>query len=1043
MNNRHLTIFGKIIVILLFIALLFGLRSAWFAVFRTAGPVTVTDGTADLRGLDWSGSRLIKLDGEWSFYPSRMLTRDGLAGLEDTHVPLQVPGSWSPALENEHSGAYGYGTYRLRILTDPLEEPVSLWIKQIQSASAVEINGTPAGSAGSAAPDRESGYVPETVSYTAVYYAEGVTEMEVLIQAANYDHPYKGGIRQTVFFGTEEAVGRTVFFTAGFQSLTAVILLLHGLYAFILYLFNPKERALFLVGLMTLSVAVILLARNDNFPLTLLSIPYGWSFKIRLIAFMWQNLLILLVFRKFVTRAGITKGLRLFIGAVALYCILIMVLPAPAVIATFHWGIAYALQAVPSVWFLYTLGCLLFKPKVGPDAVFLLFSGAAIVSNLLWSSSGISESIAPVYYPLDILAAIVGFSAYWFKQYLRNAKENNKLNEELKQADQIKDQFLANTSHELRTPLHGMISIAQNVLDEEGPRLGDESRKDLGLMITIGRRMSHMLGDLLDIVRLQEHRIVLKKEPVSIQATVSGVTGMLNYMIEGKPVTLKTDIAEKLPPVLADEKRLVQILVNLVHNALKYTEQGEVTVSAALKNGRMTIAVSDTGPGMSEETLSKAFLPYEQGPHGLNDGRGVGLGLSICRQLTELHGSALTVSSEMGTGSVLSFELPLARLSGSDLLLKRPDAPAAAAQSGEALGLWDIYGQAADGPPAAAPESMPPLLAETRIDILAVDDDPVNLNVLAGMLAGEAYAVVKANSGQEALELLDTRPWDLVIADVMMPQMSGYELTKRIRERRPISELPVLLLTARTTAADIYAGFAAGANDYVAKPVDATELRYRIRALTAVKRSYNERLRIEAAYLQAQIHPHFLFNTFNSILALGDLDTVKMQGLVEAMASFLRLSYDFHNTDELVNLSHELELLKAYLYVEETRFAERLSVVWKLEPGLDVRIPPLSLQPLVENAVKHSLLDARRKATVEISVWRDGESVRFEVQDNGPGIGHTEIQRLLDSTLSGKAGIGLSNTHRRLKQLYGQGLAIDSLPGEGTTVSFAVPCSVE
>lgn len=1041
MENRHLTIFGKITVILLFIALLFGLRSAWFAVFRTASPVAVTDGTADLRGLDWSGSRLLKLDGEWNFYPSRLLNRDSLEGLEEAAVPLQVPGSWSPALENENSGAYGYGTYRLRILTDPLDEPVSLWIKQIQSASAVEINGAPAGSAGIAAPDREGGYIPETVSYTAVYYSEGVTEMEVLIQAANYDHPYKGGIRQTVYFGTEEAVGRTVFFTAGFQSLTAVILLLHGLYAFMLYLFNPKERALFLVGLMTLSVAVILLARNDNFPLSLLSVPYAWAFKIRLIAFMWQNLLILLVFRKFVTQAGITKGLRLFIGAVALYCILVIVLPAPAVSATFHWGIAYALQVVPSVWFLYTLGCLLFKPKVGPDAVFLLFSGAAIVSNLLWSASGNSESTAPVYYPLDILAAIVGFSAYWFKQYLRNAKENNELNEELKQADKLKDQFLANTSHELRTPLHGMISIAQNVLDEEGSRLGDESRKDMGLMITIGRRMSHMLGDLLDIVRLQEHRITLRKEPVSIQATVSGVIGMLNYMVEGKPVSLNMDIAEKLPPVFADEKRLVQILVNLVHNALKYTEQGAVTVSAALKNGRMTVSVSDTGPGMSEETLSKAFLPYEQGPHGLSDGRGVGLGLSICRQLTELHGSTLTVSSETGIGSVLSFDLPLAHLSGSDMLLKRPDDPAAATQSSDPLNLWDVYGQTPDSPAAAA-ESMPPLLAETKIDILAVDDDPVNLNVLAGMLSGEAYAVVKANSGQEALELLDTRPWDLVIADVMMPQMSGYELTKRIRERRPISELPVLLLTARTAAADIYAGFAAGANDYVAKPVDATELRYRIRALTAVKRSYNDRLRIEAAYLQAQIHPHFLFNTFNSILALGDLDTAKMQSLVEAITSFLRLSYDFHNTDELVHVSHELKLLKAYLYVEETRFAERLSVIWRLEPGLDVRIPPLSLQPLVENAVKHSLLDARRKATVEISVARDGESVRFEVRDNGPGIGQTEIERLLDSTLSGKAGIGLSNTHRRLKQLYGQGLAIDSLPGQGTSVSFDVPCSV-
>lgn len=190
----------------------------------------------------------------------------------------------------------------------------------------------------------------------------------------------------------------------------------------------------------------------------------------------------------------------------------------------------------------------------------------------------------------------------------------------------------------------------------------------------------------------------------------------------------------------------------------------------------------------------------------------------------------------------------------------------------------------------------------------------------------------------------------------MMPHMSGYELTQKVRARYSLYELPVLLLTARSQPEDIYTGFYSGANDYVTKPVDAVELKYRIRALTAMKISFNERVRIEAAYLQAQIQPHFLFNTLNSIAALSDMDTKKMQELITAFTSFLRISFDFLNIGELVNLSHELELVESYLYIEQTRFAERISVVWEVDPDINILLPPLSIQPLVENAIKHGLL---------------------------------------------------------------------------------------
>ncbi len=335
--------------------------------------------------------------------------------------------------------------------------------------------------------------------------------------------------------------------------------------------------------------------------------------------------------------------------------------------------------------------------------------------------------------------------------------------------------------------------------------------------------------------------------------------------------------------------------------------------------------------------------------------------------------------------------------------------------------------------------STAPSFAGDKMNILAVDDDPVNLKVLVGILSTEPYHIRAVSSGQEALELLDTEPWDLLIADVMMPHMSGYELTRRVRAHYSISELPVLLLTARSQPADIYTGFLSGANDYVTKPVDALELKYRIWSLTTLKQSVNERLRMEAAYLQAQIHPHFLFNTLNSIMVLSDIDPDKMRDLIDAFASYLRISFDFLNSGRLVGLSHELELVKSFLYIEQERFGDRLSVVWEVEPDMELMLPPLTIQPLVENALKHGLLRQGKGGMIMIRIVRREDSVLIEIKDNGIGMEQERADQLLNLTMKSQGGIGLSNTNRRLKQRYGKGLSIHSKPGEGTTVSFAIP----
>ncbi|WP_339284860.1 ATP-binding protein [Paenibacillus sp. FSL R5-0486] len=1039
LQTKRMDRYKYLIIMLIIFGVLIGMRSVWSELFHTVDEHRAVNGVLDLRDVDLDQSPVMYLNGEWELYPDELLTQQDIAKKNGGAKSVQVPGDWGSAQNQEQESSYGYGTYRLRILTDPLQTPVTFWFKGIRSSSEIELNGDADGGMGEVSAD-SSTYIPRSTSYTATYDQEGTTSIELLVRVANYDSPYMGGISKPVRFGSQAAVDFSRWYSIGFQMLTFLVLLLHGMYACILYAFNRQERSLLVGAVLTLSVGITVTMGHDNILMLWLPINYTWGIKIRLISLLLQNACILLLFQR-LTMVHVRKAwLQWHVVMTLIYTAVIVVVPIHITYAMIHYNVINLFFLVSMIWFLYIVGTMIFRKQADRDIVFLLLTAGGIISNLIWSVVETAKDVTTVYYPIDIIFAITGFSAYWFKKYFRNVRENMKLNTELQKGDKIKDQFLANTSHELRTPLHGIINIAHNVITREKNRLDERSLEDMELLITIGRRMSHLLGDLLDVVRLKEHRIELRQGPLSIQSVVPGVIAMLQFMAERKPVCLHMEIPESFPQVMADEERLVQILYNLLHNALKHTEEGTISVSAEIREGHALIHVTDTGIGMDEDTRMRIFLPYEQGSYGISDGQGIGLGLNICKELVELHGGALTVRSELGKGSVFSFDLPLADEAADQGQSQLPLIWEQAAEMMEdAPSGFLLPRQGMGDAEALATAEMAPLLKEGRATILAVDDDPVNLDVLVSILSTEPYDITTAGSGQEAMELLGTRQWDLLITDVMMPNMSGYELTQKVREQFSMSELPVLLLTARSQPPDIYTGFASGANDYVTKPVDAVELKYRIRALTMLNQSIQERLRMEAAYLQAQIQPHFLFNTLNSLMVLSDIDTEHMRKLGDAFSSYLRISFNYLNTGELVKLSYELELVEAYLFIEKTRFEDRLSVVLNVEPDLPLLLPPLSIQPLIENAVRHGLLSRNVGGTLCLSITRHEGYTRIEVKDNGKGIEPEKVAELLHATPGGKGGIGIVNTNRRLLQRYGQGLSIVSEPGEGTMVSFDIP----
>ncbi|MFC4303708.1 ATP-binding protein [Cohnella boryungensis] len=940
-----------------------------------------------------------------------------------------MPSNWGQALNPAGHSPIGYGSYRLLIHIHANEKQLlGIRVPPIPTASELYINGQLLAHSGVPGKDIDSS-TARKVPYYAYFYPDGEI-IEVVIQVANYYDYSKGGITSPILIGTGQAIEKNVWYSRSMQLLVCAVLLIHAFYACLLLFIGGRIPGLLSFFMLIVSTIISILIDDERLLQIWLPINYNWMIRLfhlsylGIIYFLFKNAMLLTVKR---TSSG---RYRWFDYICLLYVGIVLFLPLQPLFKLGYFNIPlylFTVVAVPTLAFR--------SAKQGNrDAMFLLIGGITIAINSIWGIVNTYFFPNIGYYPFDLIFTVLAIAAYWFKRHINSTTALRFLTEKLQKADKRKDDFLAHTSHELRNPLHGMLNIAQAVLNDEIARKESKHKESLLLLISVGRRMSFLLNDLLDIGRLKENSIHIQPASVRIQAVASGVIDMLRFMLEGKPIRFESDIPDSFPPVLADENRLSQILFNLLHNAVKFTTEGRIGIDAAIHEGYARIAISDTGIGMDETMLQRIFHPYEQANSSVTSlGGGIGLGLSICKQLVELQGGKIHAESEPNRGSTFIFTLPLAMTTDASKL-DGPSLDFAYLSANEEIAATEM---------ADITElpvfNEPPSPAIDKIRILVVDDDPVNLRVLTHILDSEPYIIGTAINGNEAIALLDTVKWDIMIIDVMMPGMSGYELTRRVRQRYSLAELPVLLLTARSQPEDIHSGFLAGANDYIIKPTNTLELKSRIRALTDLTIAVRDRMYIEAAWLQAQIKPHFFFNTLNSIVALSEIDTDRMRKLADAFSLYLHASFDFKNSDKLVSLRSELELVQAYLSIEKERFEERLQVQLDVKASLEMLIPPLSIQPLVENAARHGILRRQRGGKIIIRIAEYEHSAEVHVEDDGVGMDKTTVQRILERRSDpGRQGIGLINTDQRLKQLYGQGLHIKSRLNEGTIVSFQI-----
>lgn len=401
------------------------------------------------------------------------------------------------------------------------------------------------------------------------------------------------------------------------------------------------------------------------------------------------------------------------------------------------------------------------------------------------------------------------------------------MNQRLKQFDKLKDEFLANTSHELRTPLNGITGLAESLIDGVAGQLPRKANHNLAMIIASGKRLSNLVNDILDFSTLKNHNLTLNTKPVDLQPLVEVVLALLRPLADKKSLRLINDIPSELPAILADENRLQQILHNLTGNAIKFTDEGQVIVSAQVIAQELQINVTDTGIGIELDKQAQIFDSFEQIDSDNNRTfGGTGLGLAICKQLVTLHGGQIEVDSQLDYGSVFSFTLPtcdqiaLSNEATLDTIARLQPLPQNVTV--ELLSDDEAEQYYLESKIARSNQD------NQRFRLLLVDDEPVNLQVLHDHLSLQNYQLVQASSGKQALKLLKEESFDLVLLDVMMPQISGFDVCQQLRETHSVNDLPVIFLTAKNQVTDLVHSFAVGANDYLTKPVAKHELLARV-----------------------------------------------------------------------------------------------------------------------------------------------------------------------------------------------------------------------
>ena len=341
-------------------------------------------------------------------------------------------------------------------------------------------------------------------------------------------------------------------------------------------------------------------------------------------------------------------------------------------------------------------------------------------------------------------------------------RELQQKSRELEVASRHKSEFLASMSHELRTPLNAVIGFSDVLLERMFGELNDRQDEYLRDIRDSGRHLLELINEILDLSKVEAGRMELDLVPVSIPHVLEHGVAMVRERASQRNISLALDIDPELGSVLVDELKLKQVVLNLLTNAVKFSEDGgSIDVAARLTDGDVHVTVRDTGIGIADAEQERVFEAFQRGGRGARtSAEGTGLGLTLSKRIVELHGGRMWMESRLGVGSTFGFAIPARQVVET-----------------------------------RAPEPQPATTTAPRGTVLVIDDDPLDLDLIEAVLAPEGYAVLRAATGGEGVALVRQRQPGVVLLDLLMPDMNGFEVVETLRGEPGTAAVPIIVLT--------------------------------------------------------------------------------------------------------------------------------------------------------------------------------------------------------------------------------------------------------
>lgn len=977
-------------------------------------PQSAKKGRIDLSQWDFEKDGMISLDGEWEYYEEQLLNPEDFTLLEGQEPELtgyvKLTSSRKLWTGEKLPRSKGIKTYRLIITTNSAPQLLGLRIDNIKMSNKLYVNGRLQGESGNPAP-KEMGYKAKNASYSTFFNMEG-EQIELVLQVANYDYPFKGGM-YTILLGSQKDISFRHTLQSSIELGFVVQSLFFALFYFFLYHIGNKEKVMLPSTTQFLFLAIVLLFSGVKLIYSFIpNLSFELFCKIQMIGLtgvVGSIISYTNITSKRVFSDGMAKKLLVTYSFYSLFVFIM-----PYAIYSYLNPIVLSSYIGVYLYILWNLAKLYWQAAHKPILrrhIFLYFICLASLTITMTNHFLYVLNLASNRTIASFAFAVFALLSQLFLAYRFVLNYNTMM-----QMGEVKDEFITKTSYALKAPLGSIINMSEVLIEKDTWEATRIKNTALSLL--------DIINDTLDVTLLKNNQLKLTTTGVDIKICAELVAESCEDFIKDRDILISLEIPNGLIAEV-DEGRMRQILWSLLHNAIQSMEQGKITIGGRQEGNQIYIWIEDTGCGIPEEKKEHIFDPYISFRT-----QGIGLGLYLVQQLVELMNGTVDLEwSNVNEGSRFVLSLPAntgkEELSHIDPVTKKIHEKVIAHEKvtsyRKVIARDTIdYGER----------------EEYKHTILVVDDEAFNTQTVSYILNKEGYRVLTAFSGEEALRQMSDNEIDLVILDVLMPGKSGITICKKIREKYSLIELPVLISTVGNKNDDLVLALKAGANDFISKPFEEKEVISRVRTLIALKSSMEEAVKSEFAFLQAQIKPHFLYNAINTMVSLCYTDSEKAAKLLTDFSKYLRLIFDVEYKLMIIPLRREIETIKAYVEIEKARFGELVNVEYDIAPDmLSIEVPPLSIQPLVENAIKHGLCKRSEGGTVYVSVKKEDGLLVIEVKDDGVGMSPEKVD-ILRSMESKSEGVGFFNVCKRIRGWRQASIEIDSEEGMGTTITI-------